>query len=270
MSKSTMLRIAALIIAAFIFNACDEDTPVQPGADKNYFPQKVGSYRIFNNYVLDKTTSARVGEPKRDSVVVTGTTTKAGKSGYVYASYIHNESGEYEKAGENYYYTDGNKYYAHSTLVTSVLENPELPLALPIEIGDEWLLIANMDATNWDVFSQDIVDAPLSFSGITGSLEGKFTIKGSRGAIETVETAEKGTHQAQKVTTTIEMNAIINTIVLGSKQKVGDMKFTAKIHNWYVDGVGSIKSITEPVIIVSPLGNLEFEGSESSPITFSN
>ncbi|MBI5325583.1 MAG: IPT/TIG domain-containing protein, partial [Ignavibacteriae bacterium] len=208
---------------------------------KNYFPNAVGNYWVYETFELDTAGNRDNNTREVDSVLITGTWNFLGKNSDIYTKYTGSSSGK-----EYYYYTEGGKYY---TNITNVMP-PKLPF--PIDYQDAWIVIANPDSTSWTIFSQELKDVEMDLPGGQGkgTLNGTFIIKGEKGLNQTMTTGENSSVNvnAQEYKLLYSYNGTITVIVSGIPVPI-NMNFTVTEHQWYGENIGLILDRVDPTTI---------------------
>lgn len=253
MKKFTFIIVLA--IASTLIYSCSEDN-VQ---DINYdlLPLTIGSYWIYNDYELD-TLNQRTNEesPQIDSTAITGTEEKLSKLATVYTTYIYN-NGEYDKSHDEFYYMENENIYTHSDLVKHYLEAVELPIEIPFDIQDQWMLFINPNADKWDVYEQLFDNDSLEILTYSFVYSGSLVVTGEKaGQEELTVNGEK--LQTYKYTLKFKFD------VSGTMQTVpGELNFELKVHFWYANNIGKVRQLVESMIVDIPfLAEREVMGNE--------
>jgi len=245
--------ISFCILTLMVITSCS-DKSTNPTTTKTYFPLKTGSWWTYENYSLDNTGKRKTETIYIDSIAVTGSTLKLEKNATVLTSF---EKGV--KTEDNYFYSDGQKYYAHSSFVQPDLSKTSFNF--PINLDDQWLVIADFNSTEWSLTTKQISNADFPVPGLgTAKINGTLTIKGQMGTTK-VMTIEGVINNA----TANEFKLIYS---FSGKISIGilpfDLKFTVYAHNWYVENIGLVQSVTDPLKISIPnIYSVDIDGTEA-------
>lgn len=259
MNKSCLTCLIIILGLIGIVSCTDNNT--NPTTNKTYFPLKTGNSWTYENYKLDNSGQRKTETRYVDSIAVTGTITKLNKNAFILTTY---EDGK--QTDENYFYTESSKYYAHSSYVQPDLSSTQFKF--PFSLDDEWLLVADPNAVEWPMTTKQVsnVDFPVPNLG-TAKINGSLSIKGQMGGIKALTIGgliNNASAQEFKVIYSFDGKITLGFIPL-------DLKFTVNVHHWYVENVGLVQTIMDPLKITIPsIYSVDIDGSESLLINASN
>jgi hypothetical protein len=236
--------IIVLAIASTLIYSCSED--IVNDIHYDLLPLTIGSYWIYNDYELD-TLNQRTNEefPPIDSTAITGTEEKLLKQATVFTTYIQNIGG-YDKSHDEFYYTENENIYTHSDLVKLFLDAVELPIDIPFDIKDQWMLFINPHADKWDVYEQLFDNDSLIILGYSFIYSGSLIVTGEKaGQEELTVNGEK--LQTYKYTLKFKFD------VTGTMSEVpGELNFELKVHFWYANRIGKVRQLVESMTVDIP------------------
>ncbi|MDX9791471.1 MAG: hypothetical protein WC313_10795 [Candidatus Kapaibacterium sp.] len=224
-----MKQIISLFLLAtaglYLLSSCSEEKSTTP-SDRNLFPETNGSYWIYNStYVED-------GEDKTetDSTVAVGKETIKSQSATKFAVYVEGQE------VETYYrYSNDSKLYA----LPSELLSQDIVAIIPSDLlPDEWVVVADDKADNWEMFQFNVENIPLEFSGVSAVLNGQLKVTGIKGG-STSLTIDGSTVNAQEFTTKINYTGQINYSGMNI-----DLPFEIITKHYFADGIGLVKTET--------------------------
>ncbi len=172
MTKTKFLTIMLFLTGMILINSCGEDNaddnPITPpDVSETFFKATVGDTWTYEGYDIPNAT----GEIDTDSryeytVTVTGQEKVLNEDSYIY---------KYEGDG-----ADHSKHFIPDGKVLKGLVSDVMPAELPFDlpIEDAWVTIADLTKNEWQVYTMDFVDLPVSFGSINALISGKLTIMG--------------------------------------------------------------------------------------------
>lgn len=258
-----LFRTLAFSALAIFAVSCSSDSssnnPVTPGdttkVTGDYFKIATGNYWTYTQYDRDQANAKDLTTKREDSTIITDQSTLLGKTAFKVAAFKGTDP------VINYAtYVVNNQLF---TEITSILpKTTTIPLPIS-QIANQYIKIADMNATAWDVFSQDFsnIDIPVT-SGITGKLTAKYSINVKK-SVKSSTTISGVLVETQEFI----LNNVIKgeLIVMGSKIPVD---LTLVTHNVYGKNIGMISTWTESNKITATIPiigaySLPINGSEA-------
>ncbi|MBE2189537.1 MAG: hypothetical protein KGZ71_10505 [Desulfobulbaceae bacterium] len=230
--------ISLTAFALFALFSCSEDKDTTKNTETELFPMKIGSYWVYDAKEFDaegKETGAST-----DSMAISRTTTKLDKECFEFKTYV---DGQHD--GDFYQYKVGAQLF---TLLESILPEDNA-IGLPFgEIEDQWVIIADLNASQWNIYELDLNGFDIDYGGIGGKLNGTFKMVGKKGNKVILDNIMGASHTAQEF--------VIENIITG-KFSITSLPFPITVdvdskiiaRSYYVDGIGLIKSSAEPTTI---------------------
>lgn len=236
MTKFLTIGLAAF--ALFALFSCSEDKAPNNKIDVEYFPMTNGSYWVYDSKEYDA--DGKETGTSTDSMAISRTTTKLGKECFEFKTYV---DGQHD--GDIYQYKVEAQLF---TLLESILPEDNA-IGLPFgEIEDQWVVIADLNASQWNIYELDLNNFEIDYGGIGGKLNGKFKMVGKKGNKVILDNIMGASHTAQEfiVENLITGKFGITSLPIPLTVDV-DSKIIAK--SYFVDGIGLIKSKSEPTTI---------------------
>lgn len=252
----TKIVLLLSIAFAFYLSSCssnDNSTNPNPPGNGDYYKLKTGNYWVFNSASTDPETNEVT--TTRDSSIIVGQETIAGKEAFKYQTYSDGED-----EGFNYEYSENGSLYV---LLKSLLPEDGMLPDLGSSLDNIWVKVADPNATaKWTIYSLDLTDIPLEFEGTQLKFSGNLTFEGLKGDKVIVPVMGKD-QTAQKYT----MNAVIklSTKIQGIPVPV---EFTVPTNFFYVDGIGLVKTTTESATVNLMVTTIKTPSSESNLINY--
>lgn len=255
--KKTIFILTILLSASLITISCSDDKTTGPSDTKNYFPQSIGSWWVFDNYELDQSGNRIEESIAEDSVAITGKEVILGKETYIYSDfYLGNEFDKTNRFVEN------NSYWVHNSLIEPDLG--DLGIEFPLDFTDDWVKIADPSMTNWSILTQEIKDLVIEIEGITVTINGNVAIFVDKGSTKNI-TVDSKSISSQEFVVNYKFTGTF-TAVIPIPQT---LNFTVKTHFWFGEDAGLISGITDPVSIDLVVEKVEINGSETIAKRFS-
>jgi hypothetical protein len=233
-------KILFFLALAFIFNACKKESNVTSPSIAELIPLAIGNYWIYNGVTLD-VNGNETTTTWRDSSVVSGIRTVAGKQAYEISEYVNSSL-----SGLWYVSKDGEKYYIYFPSVS-----------LFDSLSGRWLLWVDPASQSWTLFNQQVKFVIDSANNITAS--GTLNITSNKGAGENL-TIKNQTVQAQQYYWDVNFNGKIDQIP-GSTFTISE-----KIRWYFTPGIGLVKNQLDPPtfrIVVPLVMDTTFKGNGS-------
>jgi hypothetical protein len=237
-----MTKFLTIILTAFamfaLFSCSGDDKTPNNKTDAEYFPMTTGSYWVYDTKEYDA--EGKETGTSSDSVAISRTTNKLGKECFEFKTYAN---GQHD--GDIYQYKTEAQLF---TLLESVLPEDNA-IGLPFgEIDDQWVVIADLNASQWNMYDLDLNNFDIDYGGIAGKLNGKFRMVGKKGNKVILDNIMGASHTAQEFIIEYLITGKIGVTSLPFPITVDvDSKIIAK--SYFVDGIGLIKSVSEPTTI---------------------
>ncbi len=238
-----MIRVIGILIAVLVFVSCSDDKGTNnPTNNSNaILPVDIGNNWIYESYSLDSNFNRIRKIGGLDSILVTGTTMKIGKSAAVLSTYT-DSNGVYTKTKEDFYYNDNARLYVHSDYLAGLL--PQMVSAF-IDFEEQWLLIADENDNDWTVTEQDIDTVTIIVAKVAGNL----TIRGKKSADK--EFIIDGVKVMAKEF--ILEGKFAGKAVLPGVPLPFPLDYKVKVHLFFARGIGLVNSIMETSPFEVPL-----------------
>ena len=157
--KFNLLSLMAL--AGLLLFGCSDNNSTTPTPTDNpddFFKMEVGNYWVYQVDQTDTSANVIPNKTSYDSTVITSSLQFQGKLALKSRHFITDENNE--KLEEDVYYSvENSKFY----LWADNIGNEQLKLPF-----DNWLLIADFDATTWTIFDSTVsVNIPVSYTHLT-------------------------------------------------------------------------------------------------------
>ena len=261
MRKSKLSLLMMLLAFAFLFNACSDDNPTEPGNGDNddaasYYKIEVGNWWIYQNSDLDTLDQVIEGTDFIDTTRVIASMQYQGKNAFLMTSTYNDE--ELGVTTVTFYVAvEGQRLYQYM----SNLGNDQLL----VPFGG-WILLADFNGTEWTVLDTTIKDQDVDFGGgQTGKLNAKFTIKGKKLDKENI-TVKGETVEAQEFLQTVEI--MDGSITVGGVDI--PLNQTINVTFWFGKNVGIAKTYQPATKMTIPMfGNMQIDGSKSDILDYS-
>ncbi len=269
-SKFNLFMLLSFL-SIFIFN-CSENAVVDDEDNSdNLFPLEVleGKYRIFERLMLDSNNKIDLNVPAvNDSTFIAGTEPRLNRQAFIYR--YKRIKGTGKPLPDQYFYNEGPKVWAHSDIIMNFTGFDQLPINLPIAFDEQWFLWIDPTSSNWKIaerkFNNDTIVIPNQAILV---LNGKMELHGERMGKETIKIKEKN-HKAHKYTMSLVFDIKV-TIVINNIPVPGEIKFTRKIHYWYINKLGCVRQLLETVKYNVPLVGLQtFLGFDATVVDYNN
>jgi|GEM_PF-3395724 len=273
MKKYINLFFVLFLTSSLLFVSCsdDDDDNDDDGGNtdvKNYYYMSEGSYRIMMNEDSDNKTTY-------DSVAVTGIEAdKDGKEAVVMSSFTSDTDGSFSDVSTNNYYSaDGKKLYVHADFFSAQMQaiSDIVDLGLTFE---NWYLVADEDGSSWNIYTKALTDQVVNYDIFSFTITGNFTIQGTNGGTETITVNGKD-HEALKMNFSLGMKDADVSLATAD----GKLNLNTEITNYFVDGIGIVKTKTSAAhlkVELSALGqtqeliNEEILGGSTSTLIRTN
>ncbi|MFA6571827.1 MAG: IPT/TIG domain-containing protein [Bacteroidota bacterium] len=198
----------------------------------NYFPFSVGSYWMFENFILNMDQSRDLTSRYVDSTFIEGTELKYGKDSYILAALVEGST----TAMLYNFYSDGPALYSTADYVFPREGATPITLVIP----NDWVLIAHPDSTQWTINTQQI-NSTIDLGNLgSRPIKGTFKIYVQKGESKVLNFDYGiGDVNTQEYKIFYDFAGSIN---IGADIPVN---FTLTQHNWYGENIGLMKTLME-------------------------
>ncbi|HOK13421.1 MAG TPA: hypothetical protein PLU67_03760 [Candidatus Kapabacteria bacterium] len=266
-----MKKYVLLFLLPFFLFACSDDdnsnNPNDNTQEKNYFPLKAGNYWFYENYDLDMQNQIKTDTKRNDSVVTASSVTYLGKVAFPYVQYswVINEL-PVETARYHFYY-EKPKLYAETKYVLPT----NAVFGLPIDkIENKWIVLADFQATNWDVFSHQFANETVQLPGLPIALKfnANYTVKATRNTATTKVSIGGVSFDAVEVVLNHSIKGNLTYTILNFPIEVNLVQ-----RFYFVENIGLAKSMLESKTIEINLGTfgtqkLDVEGYQKNLVRY--
>lgn len=229
--KHFNLIISSFALIAVLLVSCSENesnSPIVPSQTdySQYFPMTIGSWWIIENYTLDDEMN-RTEMTSKDSLVVVGEESLAGKTASIFISY---DLASGFPTDTSYYYIDGSIIYEYTTLT-------------PFDGGKDWLptydfaLNSKFTVLDTNVTNADMGDGSL----FTGNV--KATI--NKGTDKTLEVKGKSFQ-----TKAFDLSMVLSGTINAGLEVAMNMAMDGNIY--FAKGIGNVQTLSKATIDVGP------------------
>ena len=211
-------------------------------SNDNLFPITNGSYWVYEKYQLDSLNNRITPYTCLDSNVITGTKSLLGQTASILSGFT-NESGAYVAKNDQYYYTNNNILYTHSSWFDDLMSIGGQGFKLPFNIDEQWFKIIDPSNNSWQIFQKTFNKETFQFGTVTGTL----TINAINKGYETVA----GYSNCLKITypfTFVGSVNVYNTDI--------PLNITRNMHVWYSNGTGKVMIRIESTTLVIVPGSV--------------
>lgn len=246
-----ILMILAMVSAMPFINSCSDDDdngPTGPGDEKDYYPTAVNTWWVYNVEYQDYEGN-NMGSDK-DSTVIAEETQHDGKTAYEFESHTEYdaESSNYDNKNSEYFYRDGAKFY---TRTSYVLPNDPEDLDLPFDaIPDQWIKIADADASGWTVLEAEISDETVDIGGFPVTLNADYTVEAKNNGEKQVTFDNGETVTAMEYVLTTNIKGTVSAIIVSD-----DIDFDVVTKLYFAEDLGMVKQVVEPARLTVNVGN---------------
>ncbi len=253
MKKISILAISLIILT---FYSCSDNSV--KNSNPKYIIGDVGSYWIFKNTPVDNQLNFQTDSTFIDSTYISAKANILDKDCDVFTTDNY-EDGEVSSTTEMYLREEDEKIYTHSGFVTNSFDN--LPIPLPFELEEKWIVIADFNDELWRVYEVDIDTVEIPFVG--AKMVGKISVMGSKENMESISINNNNVN-AQK----FSLEIIFTGTIIFSGIPVA---FTPEriVDIWLSENIGLVKTYEHPSIISIPyIGDMPINGNERLLINY--
>lgn len=271
--KTSIYKLLFIILVSTLFLSCSENTVTdEEDNSDNLFPLTVAptDYWIFERLTLDSNNKIDNDIPPiNDSAFVAGTEPRLNRQAHIYRYKRIKGSGK--PLPDQYFYKEGNKIWAHSDIITNFTGFDQLPINLPIKFDEQWFLWIDPSSSNWKIAEKKLTNDTIVIPNqAILVLNGKIELYGEGKGKETIKIKIKNkNHKAHKYTMSLVFDVKV-TIIINNIPVPGEIKFTRRIHYWYVNNLGCVRQLLETVKYNVPLVGLQtFLGFDATVVDYS-
>lgn len=177
------ILLAVLFVMALGMHSCgDDDNPVKAEQIADYFVLHLTSNWTSESFTVDAETGAKIGDSEYIFTEINREATISSKPCFEFTAwdYDYLDTKDRSNPTYNYFYTEGNKLYTHSSLLRRYLGGNDLSDLLPIEFPDGWLLFIDNTKDEWEMLNIPIDNLAIEYEGQPGTLTGALTAIGSK------------------------------------------------------------------------------------------
>ncbi|MCX8055280.1 MAG: hypothetical protein N3A67_06410 [Ignavibacteria bacterium] len=248
-----MKKYVLLFLLPFFFVACSEDdnnNPIDNSTEKNYFPLKPGNYWFYEKYDLDMQNQIKPDTKRNDSVVTASSITYLEKVAYPFVQYSWMINDLPIETARYHFYYEKPKLYTETKYVLPT----NAVFGLPIDkIENKWIVLADFQATNWDVFSHQFANETVQLPNLPISLKfnANYTVKATRNASTTKISIGNNSFDAVEVVLNHSIKGNLSYTILSFPIEVLLVQ-----RFYFVENIGLVKTILESKTIEINLGTM--------------
>lgn len=232
-----------LLLALFtvILSSCSDDSTNPTPSSDNLLPGDFGSFWIYDNYTLD-TSNQRVSQTpdNKDSVVYIRNEQKLGKNARVHV-YYRWADGWPETGTENHFVYEDKKIYIHSDLINFYIGLESLPVEIPIDIDEQWLLAGDPNTNTWAIYTKTLTDTTLTVPNYGEIILKTVTL--------TVDGSYKQTEKVNVKENNLDAHKFeIKLSITGTAELSGfpiNLNLSRNIYLYFANDIGNVKTIVE-------------------------
>ena len=263
-------RIFTYLIFLTMILACSERYPNSPYIDDGnnidnkttprYFPNKVGSYWIYETYQLDTLNQVVKTSMSYDSVIVVTELMKAGKKAKQFTKYSKT-TGTYQKNGDNFYSLEGTKLFALQTYLTKFFQG--IPFSFINFSANDWIKIVDPDDDLWRVYRMKFDNTTIPNLPL-GTMTGKVDVLASWEGKKNIN-IDGHSFEADEYLITFSFNGDVAVPFINSLH----ISIERELYQYYANDIGLVyESMSSSAISFPLLGNINLPGYQSRLIRF--
>lgn len=265
-----LFMLLAILAPAFIMSCSDDPAPTTPPVSTgiNLMPLANGNYWIQTTNNLD--TLGTILTTQTDTLTSSATMTYKAKSA---AALVNTNGGAKDTT---YIANEGTKVHISTETyekILNALASANLP-GFSLKLSNDWVKVADYDAATWSEPETQIKDVPITYSGITGVMNGTVKINGKKGTNASVTLNNKA-YTANGYEITIVFDGKVSVPALGITE-AATIKISVDQKYWFIDGVGLYKQVngnTSVNVVFNPLlqqanVNQKFGGKDATTTSF--
>lgn len=265
-----LLMLLAILAPAFIMSCSDDPAPTTPPVvtvGVNLMPLANGNYWIQTTNNLD--TNGVTLTTQTDTLTSSATMSYKNKN----AATIINTNGGFKDT--TYCANEGTKVHIGAETyekILNALASANLP-GFSLKLSNDWVKVADYDAATWTEPETQIKDVPITYSGISGVMNGTVKINGKKGTNAAAILTKAYTANSYEVSIVFEGTVSVPLLGITDAAKV---KISVDQKYWFIDGVGLYKQVngntTVNVIFNPSLNqtniNQKFGGKDATTTSF--
>lgn len=265
-----LLMLLAVLAPAFIMSCSDDPAPTTPPVvtvGVNLMPLAAGNYWIQTTTNLD--TNGVALDTYTDTLTSSATMTYKAKSA---ATIVNTNGGSRDTT---YIASEGTKVHIGAETyekILNALASANLP-GFSLKLSNDWVKVADYDAATWSEPETQVKDVPITYSGISGVMNGTVKINGKKGTNAAAIIGKAYTANGYELS--IVFDGVVSVPLLGITD-AATVKISVDQKYWFIDGVGLYKQTngnTNVNVVFNPMLqqpniNQKFGGDESVTTSF--
>ncbi len=241
-----------IICLPILIASCVNNSPTDANST-SLLPHNPGTYWVYEDYMLDSNGNIMTNSLIYDSTIVAGNITIHDTTGTIFLTYTIGNTGKVDSA---FFHSSDQKVYVYSNYFTNILSR--LPFSLNIPLPEQWMKLVDENDEDWRLMDQEIPETEI-INGVT--LSGTISLYGSKSGIATIN-AESKNFNTKKFTLKMTFSGTVKYSTYNIP-----INFVRNTYLYFTDGVGLIKSVSDPVKInVFILPPINFPGEEQTLI----
>ncbi len=246
------IKLAYVLIAIILFSCKDNST--EPTEDFNYYALKEKNAYTwkYSSISFDKDGNFKEDTRTQEVVDQRGKKFILDKNAFVLLKTYQDG-----KTREDYFYVDNKKLYAHSNYVTPNISGEGFNI--PINLPEDWVIIADDEANEWNIVSVPITDIPIATPLGEAKINGTLAIKGQKGKQSEIEFEGKK-YPTKEFKILYQFTGKVSISFFNN-----DLNFTITENYIYANDMGLYELIREPITITVPqIMTQTFDGRKST------
>lgn len=241
------------LVAIILISACSKDKGTNPDDNLEFFPGAPGNYWVYEGYAIDEDDEKIPNSDYRDSVYYSGTEVHLEKQAKIFTTL---RAGAMSFDDYFHYDAEAKILYSRESFVLPNADDFNLPLDF---IPEQWIELVNQNTNTWTVMPE-VTSSAMDFDmqGFAGKLTVKYKINGRKASTEQIVIAGK-TYTAQIYTLENVING--NFTPNNPPIPIPITNFTIYVNLYMVEGIGIVRTYTEPSQITLLAYELDFPGS---------
>lgn len=216
----------------------------------NLYPFSVGTFWVYNYFMLDSSDKRVPGSNLKDSIFISGTTSFFGKECLIIQKYSTNpDNSQYEKKDDQYFYTEENKLYTHPNFFEDLLNLSGTAIQLPFNMDEKWYKISDRSQSEWVIYSKMFNNEAMKFGSTDGTVAGNLTIKGSNDGTENISVPAKSGNSF-KFKMKIKFDGKVSVPSIGMNNL--DLKLDREVEFYYMAEIGRVMMKMKAMKLVIP------------------
>ncbi len=244
MSKLKYLNFFFILAFGLFLASCsDDDKTTNPTDTNDYLPTATGNYWIYQTYDFDKNMAIDESSRGIDSMLVSGQEQYSGKSASLFTTFSKLDQETKWDSETDYFAKENNCIFLYANFAKSLLDGFGLDLQDTI-VKAVWVKLTDPSLSSWDIQTIQLPELEIPIQGVSIKIKLKFTLTGERGGTSQI-TVPSGTYTAKEYILNIAVSGTINDLLPITP-------FTFKMHNYFANNIGMIKSVMDPLTFSMP------------------